>query len=137
MLSESVISESHAPAEPNEALLKISQDMARILERLTAPKAPIDMIRTHGAEEFHRSNMEEFDKAEFWLEKLQRLMEEMRCPLDQRVTCTISLLQGSAYDWKKLVLRSSRLLDPISWKFFVQEFWTKYVSDMYREAKWK
>ena len=60
--SESIRSESHAPAEPNEALLKISQDMVRALERLTAPKAPIDMIRRHGAEEFHGSNMEEFDK---------------------------------------------------------------------------
>ena len=37
--SESVRSESHGPAEPNEALLRISQDMARVLERLTAPKA--------------------------------------------------------------------------------------------------
>ena len=37
--SESVRSESHAPAKPNEAFLRISQDMARVLERLTAPKA--------------------------------------------------------------------------------------------------
>ena len=35
--SESVRSESHALAEPNEALLRISQDMARVLERLTSP----------------------------------------------------------------------------------------------------
>ena len=63
--SESVRSESHAPAEPNEAFSRISQDMARVLERLTAPKAPIDMVRRHGAAEFHGSNMEEFDKAEF------------------------------------------------------------------------
>ena len=54
-------------------MLKISQDMARVLERLTAHKAPIDMIRRHGAEEFHGSNMEESDKAEFWLEKLQKV----------------------------------------------------------------
>ena len=111
--------------------------MARILERLTAPKAPIDMIRGHEAEEFHWLNMEEYDKEEFWLEKLQRLMEEVRCPLDQRVTCAISLLQGSAYDWWKLVLRSSRLPDPISLEFFAQEFRAKYVYDMYRETKWK
>ena len=39
--SESVKSESHAPAEPNEALLRISQDMARVLEILTAPQSPI------------------------------------------------------------------------------------------------
>ena len=78
--SEFVRSESHALTEPNEALLRISQDMARVLERLTAPKAPIDMIRRHGAEEFHGSNMEESDKAYLWLEKLQRTVEEVRCP---------------------------------------------------------
>ena len=117
--SESIRSESHAPAEPNEALLRISQDMARVLERLTAPKVLIDMIRRHGVEEFHKSNMEESDKAEFWFEKLQRIVEEVRCPPDQRVTCAISLFQGSAYDWWKLVLRSSRLLDPKPWDFFV------------------
>ena len=88
--SEYVRSESHAPAEPNEALLRISQDMTRELERLTAPKAPIDMIRRNGAEEFHGSSMEESDKAELWLEKMQRIMEEVRCPLDQRVACAIS-----------------------------------------------
>ena len=110
---ESIRSESHAPVEPNEALLRISQDMAWVLERLTTPKAPIDIIRRHRVEEFHGSNMEESDKVEFWLEKLQRIMEEVRCPLDQRVACEISLLQGSAYDWWKLVLRSPRLLDLI------------------------
>ena len=77
-----VKSESHALAEPNEALLRISQDMARVLERLTASKAPIDMVKRHGVEEFHGSNMEESDKAEFWLEKLQRILEEVRCPPD-------------------------------------------------------
>ena len=64
-------------------------------------------------------------------------MEEVRCPLDQRVTCAVSLLQDSAYDWWKLVLRSLRLPDPIPWEFFIQEFRVKYVSDMYREIKWK
>ena len=108
-----------------------------MLERLTPLKAPIDMVRRHEAEEFHGSNMEESDKTEFWLEKLQRIVEEVRCPPDQRVTCAISLLQGSAYDWWKLVLRSLRLPDPMPWEFFVQEFKAKYVSDMYREIKWK
>ena len=117
--SESFKSESHAPTEPNKALLRISQDMAWVLEKLTAPKASIDMIRRHGAEEFHGSNMEESDKAEFWLEKLQRIVEEVRCPPDKRVTCVLSLLQGNAYDWWKLMLRSPRLPNPIPWEFFI------------------
>ena len=35
--SKLVRSESNVPNEPMEALLKISQDMTRVLERLTAP----------------------------------------------------------------------------------------------------
>ena len=65
--------------------------MAKVLERLTAPKASIDMIRRHGAKEFHRSNMEESDKAELWLEKLQRIVKEVRCSPNQRVTCSFSI----------------------------------------------
>ena len=48
-----------------EALLKISHDMALVLERLTAPKAPIDMVRRHGAKEFHGTNLEESERVEF------------------------------------------------------------------------
>ena len=53
-----------------EALLKISQDMARVLDRLRTPRALIDFVRKHGVEEFHGISLEESDKAEFWLEKL-------------------------------------------------------------------
>ena len=66
--------------------------MARVLERLIASKAPIDMVRRQGAEELHGTNMEESDKAEFWLEKLQRILEEVRCSPDHKVSCAVSLL---------------------------------------------
>ena len=51
--------------------------------------------------------------------------------------CVVSLLQGLAYDWRKLVLRNPLLPEPISWDFFVREFQTKYVTDNYKETKWK
>ena len=69
-LSESVRSDRDIPVDPIEALLKISHDMARVLERLTAPKAPIYMVRRHEAEEFHGTSFEESERVEFWLEKL-------------------------------------------------------------------
>ena len=97
-LSASEPSESNVPNEPTEALLRISQDMARVLDRLTAPKAPIDTRRIHGAEEFHGLSMEESAKAEFWLKKLERVLEEVRCPPNERVSCVVSLLQSEAYD---------------------------------------
>ena len=58
-------SRSNVPNEPMEALLKISQNMARVLDRLTAPKGQIDTVRRHGEEEFHGSSMEESEKAKF------------------------------------------------------------------------
>ena len=91
-LSASEPSESNVPNERTEALLRISQDMTWVLERLTTSKAPIDMVRKHRAEEFHGTNMEESDKAEFWLERLQRILEEVRCPPDHRVSYAVSLL---------------------------------------------
>ena len=42
-------SESNVPNEPMEALLRISQDMTQVLDRLTTPKAPIDIVRRHRA----------------------------------------------------------------------------------------
>ena len=134
-LSASEPSKSNGLAEPNETLLRISQDIAQVLEILIAPKAPIDMVRRHRAEEFHGTNMEESDKAEFWLEKPQRILEEVICPPDQRVSCAVSLLQSEAYAWWKLVLRSPMIPNPMRWKFFAQEFRVIYVYDMYRETK--
>ena len=94
-------------------------------------------MRRHGAEEFHGTSREESDKAEYWLERLQRVLEEVRCPLKQRVACEVLLLQIEAYDRWKLVLKCPRFPNPMPWDFFVQEFRAKYVTDMYEEAKWK
>ena len=35
------------------------------------------------------------------------------------------------------MLKSPRIPNPMTWEFFVQEFRAKYVTDMYRESKWK
>ena len=81
--------------------------------------------------------MEESDKADFWLENLERALDEVRCPRDQKAACVVSLLQGAAYDWWKLVLRNPLLLDPVTWDYFVIEFNVKYVTHDYKELKWK
>ena len=88
---DSVISESNVPNEPMKALLKISHDMAQVLERLTVSKALVDMMKRHGAEEFHGTSLEESDKAEYWLERLQRVLEEVRFSPEKRVAYAVSL----------------------------------------------
>ena len=96
--------------------------MTRVLDRLIAPRALIDSVRKHGVEEFHGTSLEEYDKPEFWLEKLQRALDKVKCPPEQMAKCAVSLLQSAAYDWWKLVLRNPLLPNPISWDFFVREF---------------
>ena len=68
---------------------------------------------------------------------LIRALDEVKCLLEKMAKCAVSLLQGAAYDWWKLVLRNPVFPEPISWDFFVQEFRTKYVTDDYKETKWK
>ena len=99
--------------DSTEALLKFSQDMARVLDQLTNTRALIDFLRKHGVEEFHGASLEEFDKAEFWLEKLIRALDEVKFMQEQMAKCEVSQLQGAAYDWWKLVLRNPLLPDPI------------------------
>ena len=107
------------------------------MERLTTPRALTDLLRKHGAEEFIGTTLEETEKAEYWLEKVHRVLEEINCPQDQMVTCAISLLQGSAYDWWKLVLKHPHLPKPVTWEFFVREFHQKFIPEAYRDLKWK
>ena len=42
-----------------ESLVKISKDMAKVLDRLTAPRALSDSVRKDGVEELHGTSMEE------------------------------------------------------------------------------
>ena len=66
--------------------------MARVLDQLTALRAPIDSVRKHGVEEFHGTSLEELDKGKFWLEKWQRALDEVKCPPKQMIKCVVSLL---------------------------------------------
>ena len=83
--------ERDVPVLSTKALFKISQDMARVLDKLTAPRDSIDSVRKHGVEQFHGTSLEESDKAEFWLEKLQRALDKVKCPLEQMIKCAVSL----------------------------------------------
>ena len=62
------------------------------------PSALIDLVRKHKVEEFHGKSLEESDKAEFWLEKLQRSLDKVKCPPEQMPKCAVSLMQGATYD---------------------------------------
>ena len=78
-----------------------------------APRAPIDSVKKHGVEEFHGTSLEEYDKLEFWLEKLQRALDEVKRPPEHMTKCVVSLLQGATFEWWKLFLRNPLLPNSI------------------------
>ncbi|KAJ8753515.1 hypothetical protein K2173_022756 [Erythroxylum novogranatense] len=129
--------EAEVPPPPAqvEALIKLSQDMMTLLHQMTTPKAPIDQLRKYGDEEFSGTSLEESEGAEFWIEKVKRVLDEISCPAGQMVHCAVSLLQGAAYEWWKFFLRSPQLPVSLTWEFFVQEFKTKYVTEAYRKDR--
>ncbi|KAJ8899876.1 hypothetical protein K2173_019579 [Erythroxylum novogranatense] len=65
------------PPAQGEALVKLSQDMMTLLHRMTTPKASIDQLRKYGAEEFSGTSLEESEGAEFWIEKVKRVLDEI------------------------------------------------------------
>ena len=69
-LDQSVSGPSDSMTNENaltEALVKISYNMARVLDQLTAPRAPSDSVREHGLEEFHRQVWKSLKKPSFGL----------------------------------------------------------------------
>ena len=75
--------------------------MARVLDRLMAPRAPIDSVRKHGVEEFHGTSLEESDKAKFLLKKLQRALDEINVHLNKWPNvrshyCKVQLMIGGS-----------------------------------------
>ena len=64
---------------------------------------------------------------------MARALDEVRCPVDQKFTCAVSLLQGASYDWWKLVLRNPLFPDSVTWDYFIIEFNMKYVTDDYKK----
>ena len=63
--------------------------MARFLDLLTALRASIDSVRKPRVEELHGTSLEESDQVEFWLEKLQRALDEVKCPPEHMIKCAV------------------------------------------------
>ncbi|KAA3470511.1 Gag-Pol polyprotein [Gossypium australe] len=69
------------------------------VELLRLNKPPINKIRKHGAEEFRANVDDDPERAEFWLENMIRVFDELSCTLAECLKCAISLLRDTLYQW--------------------------------------
>ena len=105
-------------------------------ESVRKGKAPVDKIRKYGAEEFRAAVDDDSERAEFWLENITRVLEELSCTPEECLKCVVSLLKDTAYHWwntKASVVPK----EEITWEFFQTEFRKKYISQRFLDQKRK
>ena len=97
-------------------------------------KSPMELVRKYGAEDFKGQLTDDSPAAEYWLERTERILEQLHCTDEEKLECAVSLLQESAYQWWTTV-RSRMEGTVITWPLFLREFRDKYVGDAYIEAR--
>ena len=132
---------SHAPPmnEPEPAIggsIDILQQLAQALQRASQPAAvapqllAIERMARYRPVDFLGRKEDEPSMAENWLERTERILEQMHCKTDESLECATALLQDEAYQWWVFVTRTAPP-ESITWKFFLDEFKKHYVGRIY------
>ncbi|XP_075083335.1 uncharacterized protein LOC142167078 [Nicotiana tabacum] len=75
--------------------------------------------------------------AEQWLERMERVFEQLECTNAAKSKYDISLLPKDAYDWWVSVPNAKEKPPMLTWDDFVKAFRAKYVPPVYCDAKKK
>ncbi|KAK8512377.1 hypothetical protein V6N12_037377 [Hibiscus sabdariffa] len=109
--------------------LKQDRPVAQVV---AAPsRAPIEKLSQHRAYTFAGTTEEKPEEAEYWLERTTQIVtKQLACSDEHKLDCAIALLADEALSWWE----TTTLTTPeerVTWKFFVEEFKKKYISDQY------
>ncbi|XP_017613490.1 uncharacterized protein LOC108458590 [Gossypium arboreum] len=72
--------------------------------------------------------------AEYWMETIEQILEDLDCTPKQKLKGVVSLLRDNAYRWWQLVVRGT-LPERIDWAYFQKAFQGKYMGPRYVEAR--
>ncbi|XP_070026272.1 uncharacterized protein [Nicotiana sylvestris] len=75
--------------------------------------------------------------AEQWLERMERVFDQLECTNADKFKYVISLLQKDTYDWWVGVPNAKAKPPVLTWDDFVKSFRAKYVPPVYCDAKKK
>ena len=67
---------------------------------------------------------------ENWLERTERMLQQMHCTPEENLECATSLLQDKACQWWVSVTRTAPP-ESVTWEFFLGEFRKQYVGRIY------
>lgn len=96
----------------------------------------LDTAKRNGAYNFSGST--DPADAELWLQRVERVIQRIRCPDDERVQLAVDLLDGSAYDWWVFTVAHHEGPGAVTWDefrtYFLDRYFTRAMQDFkYRE----
>ncbi|KAL4334185.1 hypothetical protein GQ457_07G009990 [Hibiscus cannabinus] len=69
------------------------------------------------------------EEAEYWLERITQIVtKQLACSDEHKIECAVALLAGEALSWCETITLIAPA-EKITWKFFVEEFNKKYISE--------
>lgn len=71
--------------------------------------------------------------AEYWLEAIKRIIDDLDCTPEQKLKGAVSLLHDEAYQ-RWLTIKEGTQPDPLTWEFFKTTFQSKYMETSYVDA---
>ncbi|KAJ8899271.1 hypothetical protein K2173_017306 [Erythroxylum novogranatense] len=92
-----------------------------------------DRLRKQEAVDFYGST--DPVEVEGWLERTERVFDQMDCEPDERFDYAVSLLQGPAYQWWKTVPGSTTRPCLLKWEDFLRVFRDNYMPKVYLDMK--
>ncbi|VFQ91586.1 unnamed protein product [Cuscuta campestris] len=103
--------------------------------RQPEPRIALEKLKKNGAEEFLGENIADPLIAFRWIERIQRVFENLKVPASEWADFVVMLLQSNAYEWWKRTTRNANNLAKVTWAYFDQVFREEYIPESFVEEK--
>ena len=93
-----------------------------------------ERLRANGAEVFRGISGIAPSTAEYWLEAVERIMDDLDFTEEEKLKGVVSLLRDEAYQWW-LTVKDGTVADRITWDFFKTALQSKYIGTSYVDTQ--
>ncbi|KAK8528243.1 hypothetical protein V6N12_074777 [Hibiscus sabdariffa] len=94
-------------------------------------QAPIEKLSQHRGYTFTGTIEEKPEEVEYWLERTAQIVtKQLSCSDEHKLECVVTLLVDEALSWWETTTLTAPA-EKITWKFFVEKFKKKYISEQY------
>ncbi|KAA3487256.1 Protein MCM10 [Gossypium australe] len=115
-----------AVQQPSPPTPQLVPDMPQGIESVRIGKPPVDKIQKYKVEEFRAIADDDPKMAEFWLENIIRVLDELSCTFEECLKCVW---------WNTIISVVPR--ENVTWEFFQTKFRKKYISQRFLDQKKK